>query len=91
MARLSPEKRDEMLIRVDERTEKIPVIEKHLKDINGTIAETNIKLAKTEEIANEARDRAKTNSGRIDKITITAVAASIAALAAIASAVLQVI
>ena len=53
---------EELIISVDERTKAIPGIEKHLKTLNGSIADTNTKLAKTEQIAKDANKKGDRNT-----------------------------
>jgi len=53
MSRLTPDKRDELLIRLDERMQDVreqclPAIEKHLIVLNGTVAKNIAKIAEHE-------------------------------------------
>jgi len=88
--RLSPAERDRILFRVDEAVKDIPKIKDHLKEINGTVRDTCVKIARNEEIAKDARETASSNRKYIDKIIIAVIAASVAACAAVASAIIQV-
>ena len=87
--RLSVAKRDEMLIRVDEQTKSLPMIEKHLEKLNDSVAETNIKLAKTDAIAKASYDHSQGNRRYLDRLTISVIIACVAALSAVVIAGIQ--
>lgn len=69
-----------MVARIDERTKAIPKIEEHLRELNSSATEIQIKLAKTDEIAKSACEHAKSNRRYIDKLTIAVIVAVISAL-----------
>ena len=86
MARLSITQRDELLIRLDERIEKLPEIERHLDKLNGSVNETNIKLAATSTIAKSADKKADGNRKYMDKLTIAVIVAILTGVASVALA-----
>jgi len=72
-----------LIARVDERTKIIPEINKHLSELNHHIEATNVKLAKTDELAKGANTRAENNRHYMDKMTIAVMASIITALGSI--------
>ena len=61
---------EELIIRVDERTKVIPNIESHLRELNGIISDTIVKLAKTSEIAENAKECADKTSKHFNELII---------------------
>ena len=59
-----PTKREyeDMIVRVDERTKKIPLIEKHLKELNDSVAEVTKAEGTSRAIADQADRKADNNS-----------------------------
>ena len=88
---MAEETQRELLIRIDERTEQIPLINRHLEKLNGEVASTNVKLAKANEIACNAQEKATSNRRYIDKLVIAFITSSVALIIAIATIIIQVI
>jgi len=85
------ETQKEMIIRIDERTEQIPIINSHLAKLNDKVSDTNIKLAKAREIAEAADERSKGNRKYIDKLVIATITASAALVLSIAAIITQIV
>ena len=72
-----------ILARIDERTKVLPEMREHLAKLNDSISATNIKLAKTDEIAKNANSKADNNRRYLDKATIAIGVAVITGLGSI--------
>lgn len=87
--RLSAADRDKMLIETHERVADIPKIKDQVTKINGGLTEARVKLAKTDEIAKSAKEKADSNRTYIDRLVIGMIGASLAALGALVVALFQ--
>ena len=76
---------------IEHQVKVLPGIETYLRKLNGSIADTNVKLAKTDSIAKTADARSLSNSSRYDKLTLTLIASTLTALVAIVVIAFQLI
>lgn len=67
----------------------ITEIKKQFTDLNGSVKETMVKLAKTTEVAKNAQESASDCRKYIDKITIAVIGSIITAIASIVCAVIK--
>ena len=91
-----------MLEYIEEVKKDVSDIKKQFKELNGSVRETIVKLAKTELIANQAQKRAdeahlqsienpRENRRYIDKLFITALGRLVTALAAIIVVIIEIL
>lgn len=75
-----PTKKDleELIIRVDERTKRIPEIEKHLGRINGTLSTQALEIMEASNTATNAEEKATSTRGYVDKLTICFISGGVA-------------
>ena len=78
---------EELVIRVDERTKRIPLIEQHLKENNGHCEEAILAVSVTREIAEANRDNIKEVRRDISRRTIGIIIALITAIGGIVAAI----
>lgn len=69
---------------IEERVKVLPSMDKHLGRLNGSISETNVKLASTTEIAKAADKKSDNNRRYLDKLTIALIAAIVTGMASAA-------